>query len=211
MNKKNLLVLILFFLLVYNFIGITTCYEFDGTALVIEVIDGNSFDVYGDDTIRLADINCPESGEQGYQEAKEFLTNWIYSKPVYLDVDDIYRFDTSGNKIVCVVYTLFNSTHLVNMNKLLLNEGHAVIADQENEFDPNSWSLYVPNPNPVSSPTSNPTPTPTSSPTPTPTGNPTPSQTPQPSTISFDPLVLGLFIVIVILASVILILVFKKK
>ena len=197
--------MILFFLFIYNFIEDTMCFEFDGTALVTEVIDGDTFDVYGGDTIRLADIDCPELGEQGYQEAKDVLISWIYSKPVYLDVDDIYRFDTSGERIICVVYTIYNSTHLLNMNKLLLNEGHAVIDDHENEFDPNSWSLYVPTPNPISSPT------PTLFPTPTPTSSPTPTQTPQPSEISIDPLIIGLLVIIAILALVIIVLIFKKR
>lgn len=207
MIKKNLLSLLILFMFFYSFIELVLCFEIDATALVTEVIDGDTFDVYGEDTIRLADINCPESGEVGYQEAKDLLTSWISNKPVYLDIDDIYRFDTSGNRIVCVVYAIYNSTHLLNMNKLLLNEGHAVIDDHDNEFDPNSWSLYVPSPNPISSPTPNPTASPTSSPTAT----PTPTQTPQPSDIIIDPLVLGLVIIIAILTLVILVLIFKKR
>lgn len=209
MIKKNLLSLLILFMFFYSFIEVVLCFEIDATALVTEVIDGDTFDVYGEDTIRLADIDCPESGEEGYQEAKDFLTSWISSKPVYLDIDDIYRFDSSGNRIVCVVYAIYNSTHLLNINKLLLNEGHAVIDDNDNEFDPNSWSLYVPSPNPISSPTPNPTASPT--PTSSPTSTPTPTQTPQPSNIIIDPLVLGLVIIIAILTLVILVLIFKKR
>ena len=162
-------------------------------------------------------FNTPELSEQGGQEAKDFLSGWIYRKPVYLDIDDYYQFDSTGTRIVCVVYTYYNTTHLLNVNKLLLNEGHAVIDNHDNEFNPNSWSLYVINPTPISSPsptpTITPTPTPTTTPTPTPTPiiSPTPTQTPQPSTSPIDPLILGLLIVIAILGSVIFFLLFRKK
>jgi|GEM_PF-3087102 len=214
MIKKSLLFFILFFLFLFSFTKTGFCVEVDGTALVTNIIDGNTFDVYTEDTIRLADINTPELDEPGGQEAKDFLSDLIYMKPVYLDIDDYYQFDTTGTRIVCVVYTYYNSTHLLNVNKVLLNEGYAVIDNNDNEFDPNSWSLYVLNPT-----TSSPSPTPTISPaptiTPTPTSSPiispSPTETPQPSTSPIDPLVLGLIIVIVILGSVILFLLFRKK
>jgi len=214
MIKKTLLFFILFFLFLFSFTKTGFCVEVDGTALVTNIIDGNTFDVYTEDTIRLADINTPELDEPGGQEAKDFLSDLIYMKPVYLDIDDYYQFDTTGTRIVCVVYTYYNSTHLLNVNKVLLNEGYAVIDNNDNEFDPNSWSLYVLNPT-----TSSPSPTPTISPaptiTPTPTSSPiispSPTETPQPSTSPIDPLVLGLIIVIVILGSVILFLLFRKK
>jgi len=214
MIKKTLLFFILFFLFLFSFTKTGFCVEVDGTALVTNIIDGNTFDVYTEDTIRLADINTPELDEPVCQEAKDFLSDLIYMKPVYLDIDDYYQFDTTGTRIVCVVYTYYNSTHLLNVNKVLLNEGYAVIDNNDNEFDPNSWSLYVLNPT-----TSSPSPTPTISPaptiTPTPTSSPiispSPTETPQPSTSPIDPLVLGLIIVIVILGSVILFLLFRKK
>ena len=214
MKKKSLLFLLFFFLFLFSFTQIVLCMEVDGTALVTNIVDGDTFDVYTEDTIRLADIDCPELGEQGGQEAKDFLTAWIYRKTVYLDIDDYYQFDTSGTRIVCVAYTYYNTTHLLNINKLLLNEGHAVIDDHDNEFDPNSWSLYIlnptiPNPSPTQSPTTSPTPTITPTPTQNPT--PTPTQTPQPSTLPIDPLVLGLLIVIAILGSAIIFLLFRKK
>jgi hypothetical protein len=183
--------------------------EVDGTAVVTYIVDGDTFDVHTDDRIRLADIDTPELSEQGGQEAKDFLSDWIFGNPVYLDVDDYYQFDTNGTRIVCVVYTYYNTTHLLNVNKLLLNEGHAIIDNHDNEFNPNSWSLYVLNPTSTSSPS--PTPTITPTPTSTPIISPTPTQTPQPSTSPIDPLILGLLIVIAILGSVIFFLIFRKK
>jgi hypothetical protein len=45
---------------------------------------------------------------------------------------------------VCVAYVEHNSTHYLNVNKALLVEGHAIIWNFDNEFDPNTWSLYYP-------------------------------------------------------------------
>ena len=214
MIKKSLLFFILFFLFLFSFTKTGFCVEVDGTSLVTNIIDGDTFDVYTDDTIRLADINTPELDEPGGQEAKDFLSDLIYMKPVYLDIDDYYQFDTTGTRIVCVVYTYYNSTHLLNVNKVLLNEGYAVIDNNDNEFDPNSWSLYVLNPttsSPSPTPTISPAPTITPTPTTSPIISPSPTETPQPSTSPIDPLVLGLIIVIVILGSAILFLLFRKK
>ena len=146
MNKKSLSFLILFFLFLFSFTEIGFGMEVDGTAVVINIVDGDTFDIHNDDTIRIADIDSPEIGEQGGQEARDFLGGWIYGKTVYLDIDDIYQFDTTGTRIVCVVYVYYNTTHLLNVNKLLVDEGNAVIDDHDNEFDPDSWSLYVLNP-----------------------------------------------------------------
>lgn len=213
MNRKSLSFLILFFLFLLIFTEIGYCMEVDGTAVVTSIVDGDTFDIHNDDTIRIADIDSPEIGEQGGQEARDFLGGWIYGKTVYLDIDDIYQFDTTGTRIVCVVYVYYNTTHLLNVNKLLVDEGNAVIDDHDNEFDPDSWSLYVLNP--TSIPSSSPTPTRTPSPTPTtsppPSISPTPIQTPQPSTTPIDPIIIVLLIVIVILGSGFVYLLFKKK
>ena len=216
MIKKSMLFLILFFLVLFSFTETGFCVEVDGTALVTNIIDGDTFDLYTEDKIRLADIDAPELDESGGQEAKDFLSDLIYMKPVYLDIDDYYQFDTTGTRIVCVVYTYYNTTHLLNVNKLLLNEGYAVIDNLDNEFDPNSWSLYVLNPTtssptPTLNPTTSPSPTITPTPTTSPIISPSPTQTPQQSTFPIDPLVLGLIIVIVILGVVILFLWFKRK
>lgn len=65
-----------------------------------------------------------------------------YGPKVYLDVDDIYVMD-KYNRVVAVTYARYNSTHLLNINKWLVDNGYAQIADYPNEFNPYSWSLYV--------------------------------------------------------------------
>ena len=109
---------------------------------VTQITDGDTFRIETGDRVRMADIDTPEVNEQGYREAKEFLSALIYNKTAYLDVDDVYRSDSYG-RLVCVVYVEYNSTHMINANKALLAEGLARLYDHQNEFSPSSWDLFV--------------------------------------------------------------------
>lgn len=75
-----------------------------------------------------------------------YLSDLIYQKKVYLDVDDVYTYDYegTGDRLVCLVYVPFNETHYLNVNKALLVSRHAVTYEFYNEFTPNEWSLYTP-------------------------------------------------------------------
>jgi len=115
--------------------------EVDLVATVYKVIDGDTFDAFPSGRVRLADINAPELDEAGGHEAKEALTNLVLNKKVYLDVDDLYVMD-KYNRLICVVYVDYNSTHVLNVNKWLIENGYAEIADYDNEFDPSTWRLY---------------------------------------------------------------------
>lgn len=157
--------------------------EVDEIVAVTKVIDGDTFDVTVTNgtrfRVRLADVDANESGEVGYVEAKEYLCGLILGKTVYLDVDDLYvwDFEGKGDRLVCVAYVDYNSTHWENVNKALVSEGYAVIDNYPNEFNPYSWVLYPP----ISIPPPSPSLTPTPAPTPTPTcsaPSPTPSLTP---------------------------------
>ena len=138
------LTIALFPLLEMNNIGYSECstdLEIDAITTVTNIIDGDTFDsLLG--RVRLADINAPELDEPGGYEAKNALTSLILNRVVYLDIDDIYGTDPYG-RIVAVVYVRYNSTHLLNVNKWLLDNGYAVIADYPNEFNPYLWRLYV--------------------------------------------------------------------
>jgi hypothetical protein len=65
---------------------------------------------------------------------------------VYLDIDSLYVTDYygTGDRLVCVVYINYNSTHYLNVNKVLILEGYAVSKEFENDFNPENWTLYVP-------------------------------------------------------------------
>ena len=115
--------------------------EVDLVATVYKVVDGDTFDAFPSGRVRLADINAPELDEAGGQEAKDALTNLVLNKKVYLDVDDLYVMD-KYNRLICVVFIDYNSTHVLNVNKWLIENGYAQTTDYSNEFDPDTWTLY---------------------------------------------------------------------
>jgi endonuclease YncB( thermonuclease family) len=150
MRKK--VILFLECMLVLQFVTIAIAAssgEIDATSMATSVHDGDTFyidkEFHGSDTIRLADLNASELGQPLSVEARNFLSNLVYQKTVYLDIDDVYTFDYSGTgeRLVCVVYVSYNSTHYENVNKALLDAGLAEKKDYVNEFDPNTWTLYV--------------------------------------------------------------------
>ena len=106
-------------------------------------MDGDTFDLTSGETIRLADIDTPEQGESGYTEAKNYMISLVEGETVYVDIDAISRTDSYG-RLVCVVYVEYNSTHCINVNKALLENGYAVEWDHtNNEFNPSAWQMYV--------------------------------------------------------------------
>ena len=136
-----LLICVLF--LTFNSLFLNSfAFEVDRTGTVYNIVDGDTIDVSSVGRIRLADINTPEQGEPGYNEASNYLSSLIYQKTVYIDVDDVYGTDVYG-RIVAVVYVYQDASHLKNANKALLDSGHAVIWDFDNEFNPYTWTLLV--------------------------------------------------------------------
>jgi hypothetical protein len=117
--------------------------EFDMVSQVSGIVDGDTFDIASGDRIRLADIDTPEQWASGYEQASNFLEQIIYDETVYLDVDDINRWDSTGNKLACVAYVNYNLTHYMNVNKALLEMDYAVVWENDNEFNPATWNLYI--------------------------------------------------------------------
>ena len=79
-------------------------------------------------------INTPEIGEEGYEEAKEFVNKTCLGEDFKLDVDDMRQYDTHY-RILAVVYV--NET---NLNEKLPGEGYAEVRDlPPSEFDPREW------------------------------------------------------------------------
>ena len=122
-------IIILFFLLSMFIVYVNG--EVDKTSTVTRVIDGDTFDISTGERIRLADVDAPEYYENGYSEATDYLTRLVDGKIVCLDIDDGYTYDYNGkgDRLVCVAYVDYDSTHWINVNKALLDEGHAVISD----------------------------------------------------------------------------------
>lgn len=118
--------------------------EVDACGAIYNVVDGDTFDAFPLGRVRLADINAPEIDTLEGAAARDALANLSskYGPRVYLDVDDVYVMDRY-NRIVAVAYLRYNSTHLLNINKWLLEGGYAEASDYKNEFDPRGWQLYL--------------------------------------------------------------------
>jgi endonuclease YncB( thermonuclease family) len=151
MSKIALSVLVSMLVLQFITVGYgASSGEIDATAIATSVHDGDTFHIdrefHGSDTIRLADLNASELGQPLSVEARNFLSSLVYQKMVYLDIDDLYIFDYSGagDRLVCVVYVDYNSTHYENVNKALLNAGLAEKKEYYNEFNSDTWTLYIP-------------------------------------------------------------------
>jgi hypothetical protein len=116
--------------------------EIDKIVQVTRVIDGDSFEVSGDE-VRLADVSAPEWNMLGGTEATNALINLISGKIVYLDTDQQSGRDPYG-RLIAVVYIVHNSTHYKNVNEVLLRLG--VVSEDDytnNEFSPSTWTLFV--------------------------------------------------------------------
>ncbi len=124
--------------------------KIDFTGVADFIVDGDTFNVTAENgteyRVRLADVNANELGQPGYYEARDYLATLILGKTVCLDVDDLYRWDShgEGNRLVCVPYVEYNSTHLLNVCEQLFVAGQVEKRNYDNEFSPYSWSLYVP-------------------------------------------------------------------
>ena len=116
---------------------------------VKNVVDGDTIDVhfniYGIQRVRLVGINTPEIGEDGYEEAKEFLNETCMWEEVKLDVDDMKQYD-SYYRLLAVVYA--NGS---NLNEKLVKEGYAeVMYIPPSEFDSREWDAnYTHSPSPM--------------------------------------------------------------
>ncbi len=116
--------------------------EIERTATVASVHDGDTFTLTTGEKVRLADLNAPELGDTGADEATDYLRSLVNQKTVYLDVDDKYETDSFG-RLVCVVYVSHNSTHYLNVNEALISGGYVEARNYDNEFNYNSFVLYL--------------------------------------------------------------------
>ncbi|HSD57779.1 MAG TPA: hypothetical protein VLB04_06325 [Methanotrichaceae archaeon] len=107
---------------------------------VVKVKDGDSLLIKGIGNVRLADINSYQLPTPEGQAARKF-TEQLLGKRIHLDIDDMGSRCPSGCHI-CVLYVEFEngSINPVCFNRMLVDAGHAVIADRtDNEFDPADW------------------------------------------------------------------------
>lgn len=105
---------------------------------VEQVIDGDTL-LISNQSIRLSLVDTPEYGEEGYEEAKEFLSyNCRVGANVGVDEDDGQ--EESYGRIVAVVYC--NSEHH-SINNLLVVNGYATVDEgfcEVSEFADEEWT-----------------------------------------------------------------------
>jgi micrococcal nuclease len=134
------------------------CGSWDALAVVVRVVDGDTFrakitcvsgafsgriSVGTEYRVRLADVNAPELGTVEGERARRALENLIQGRTVMLDVDGVDVFDRYS-RVIAVAYIDYNETHILNINRWLVEEGYARVWDHPNEFNPGTWKLYKP-------------------------------------------------------------------
>ena len=97
----------------------TVHYEKAGKCL--EVIDGNTIQVYGVGRVQLTQVNVIK-GESSFNQAKDFVSEKCLGKTVYLDIDDKQPKD-KYDRTLAIVYT--DDT---NVNKELLKNNLAKVS-----------------------------------------------------------------------------------
>jgi endonuclease YncB( thermonuclease family) len=221
MHSKSLTAITALLLILLLPLAFAQTISFDKTAVVSSVIDGSSFMLNTVETIKLAAIDTPLSGQNGFNESRNYLASLVERKTVYLTVDTVTI--TEAGKLLCVAYLDYNSTHYININKAMIDNHYAIQNNTSNtKFNPAEWTFFVYKQTATPTP-SEPTPinTPTATPTPTPFSGVSPSVSPEisaiPSTTQtakpFDPpltsAIIGLAAIAVIV--VILAIVFLKR
>jgi micrococcal nuclease len=104
---------------------------------VTHVVDGDTLDLSGTVRIRLALVNTPEEGQEGFDSAKKFVEDLCLFKNGEVDVDDGQRQGSFGRDIG-VVYC-----ERTNLNEALMNNSMATISTEfcdVSEFANEVWA-----------------------------------------------------------------------
>ncbi len=78
--------------------------QYDNAGKCVEVIDGNTIQVYGVGKVQLVQVKTPQANESGFSNAKKFVEDKCLGKTVYLDIDDKQPQDKYG-RTLAIVYT----------------------------------------------------------------------------------------------------------
>jgi endonuclease YncB( thermonuclease family) len=104
---------------------------------VTYVVDGDTLDI-NDIRIRLSLIDTPERGQDGYQEAKNFVKDLCLKKEGQVDVDDGQRRGDRYGRDIGIVYC-----NGINLNAALMENNLARIYTEYcdiSEFSNEKWS-----------------------------------------------------------------------
>jgi micrococcal nuclease len=108
---------------------------------VTKVVDGDTLDV-NNVRVRLALVDTPERGEDGYASAKGFVKNLCLGGDAEVDIDDGQRGGDRYGREVGVVYC-----NGVNVNSELLKKGYAITYTdycEVSEFANDGWAICYP-------------------------------------------------------------------
>lgn len=78
--------------------------HYDNAGKCIEVVDGNTIQVYGVGRVQLSQVKTPDLNQSGFSDAKKFVEDKCLGKIVYLDIDDAQPTDKYG-RTLAIVYT----------------------------------------------------------------------------------------------------------
>ena len=78
--------------------------HYENAGKCVEVIDGNTIQVYGIGKVQLTQVKTPQQNETGFSDAKKFVEEECLGKTVYLDIDDKQPQDKYG-RTLAIVYT----------------------------------------------------------------------------------------------------------
>ena len=105
--------------------------------IVNYVIDGDTLDI-NDIRIRLALVDTPERGQDGYKEAMEFVKNLCLNKRGEVDIDDAQRRGDRYGREIGVIYC-----DGINVNKALVENNLTKIYTEYcdiSEFKNKKWA-----------------------------------------------------------------------
>ncbi|HEX5981717.1 MAG TPA: thermonuclease family protein [Nitrososphaeraceae archaeon] len=111
--------------------------EFEG--IVNHIVDGDTLDI-NDNRIRLALVNTPERGQEGYMKAKKLVQSLCLNKKGEVDIDDGQRRGDRYGREVGVVYC-----DGINLNKELIENNLAIIYSKYcdiSEFSNEEWAKH---------------------------------------------------------------------
>ena len=92
---------------------------------VINIIDGDTFEIASWEKVRLLCIDAPEKNQRGYEESKSFLESLIINKEVIFE-KDVSEIDKYG-RLLRYVYVNDSNNNEIFVNKELVSQGYAEV------------------------------------------------------------------------------------
>jgi endonuclease YncB( thermonuclease family) len=105
----------------------------DNYFLVVNVSDGDTFEIATGETVRLICVDTPEKGEENYTKAKNYLSKLILDKEVRLEADeegqliDTYGDEDKYGRLLRYVYVGVNDSSTSQemfVNKEVVSSGY---------------------------------------------------------------------------------------